>query len=103
MRVPRKPLARDIVTFREGLLRITCGIDWSEQHHDVALMNDEARVVARARIGDDLAGFTQLIQLLTEHADDGGPTGIDVAIETDKGLLVAALVAAGFTVFAINP
>ncbi|WP_433464111.1 IS110 family transposase [Spirillospora sp. CA-128828] len=57
------------------------------------------KVVGRARIGDDLAGFTQLTELLAEHAGEGAATGIDVAIETDKGLLVAA----GFTVFAINP
>lgn len=41
-------------------MRITCGIDWSEKHHDVALMNADAVIVARARISDDLAGFRRL-------------------------------------------
>uniref|UniRef100_UPI0035E41421 IS110 family transposase n=1 Tax=Streptosporangium album TaxID=47479 RepID=UPI0035E41421 len=104
MRVLRRPCARTSVTsLEEGLLRITCGIDWSERHHDIALLNADAAIVTRARIGDDLAGFRRLTELLAEHAGPDGPTSIEIAIETDKGLLVAALVAAGFTLFAINP
>ncbi|WP_030918210.1 IS110 family transposase [Streptosporangium amethystogenes] len=80
-------------------MRITCGIDWSERHHDIALINVDAAIVTRARIGDDLAGFRRLTELLAEHAGSDGPTSIEIAIETDKGLLVAA----GFTLFAINP
>jgi transposase len=84
-------------------MRITCGIDWSEKHHDVVFMNADAVIVARARISDDLAGFRRLIELLAEHAGEEGPTSVEIAIETDKGLLVAALVASGFTLFPINP
>ncbi|MEV1169151.1 transposase [Nonomuraea sp. NPDC049784] len=48
-------------------MRITCGIDWSEKHHDVAFMDADALIVARARISDDLAGFRRLTELLAEH------------------------------------
>jgi transposase len=41
------------------------------------------------------------MSLLAEHCTD--PTSVPVAIETDKNLIVAALQAAGVTVFAINP
>lgn len=83
---------------------ITCGIDWSERHHDLALVDEQARIVARTRIGDDVAGFRRLVELLGEHADsDLGATAIEIAMETDKGLLVAALQAAGFRIYAINP
>ncbi|MGH3096054.1 MAG: IS110 family transposase [Streptosporangiales bacterium] len=81
----------------------TCGIDWSERHHDVAIVDEDAGVVGRARVGDDAAGFGRLLELLAEHTDDGEPSSVEIAIESDKGLFVAALVAAGFTVFAINP
>ena len=72
----------------------TCGIDWSDDHHDVAIVDDQARVVARTRVDDDAAGVSQLLALLAEH-HDGEPASIEIAIETDKGLFVASLVAAG--------
>src|SRR4051794_29272248 len=58
-------------------------------------------MVARARVNHDITGFGQLVELLAEHAAE--PTAIEIAIESDKGLLVATLRAAGFVVFAINP
>ena len=58
-------------------------------------------MLARRRIDVGVAGFTELMILLTEHSADPGE--VPVAIETDKNLLVVALQAAGFTVFPINP
>jgi transposase len=82
-------------------MTLTVGIDWAKIHHDVALMNTEGIVIARARIGTGAAGFFELLALIAEH----GGTAVDtsVAIETDKNLLVVALVDAGFTVYPINP
>jgi transposase len=83
---------------RSGL---TCGIDWAEDHHDVALVDENGTVVGKRRVGADLSGFTELLELIAEHGGD--PAGTPVAIETDKNLLVVGLAAAGFTVFPINP
>jgi transposase len=80
---------------------VTCGIDWAEAHHDVALVDEAGMVVGRRRISPDIAGFTELVELMA--AQGGGPGDTPVAIETDKNLLVVALVAAGFTVYPINP
>jgi hypothetical protein len=54
----------------------------------------EPRVVARVRIPDNVAGFSQLVELLAEHGE-GESASIEIAIETNKGLLVAALAGAG--------
>ena len=43
-----------------------CGIDWAEDHHDVALVDAEGKLVAKRRISDDAAGFAALLQLLVE-------------------------------------
>jgi transposase len=83
-------------------LEIFCGIDWAERQHDVAVVDQDGRLLGRRRIGDDLGGFSELTGLLVEHAGDQA-AGVPVAIETDRGLLVAALRAAGHPVYAINP
>src|SRR3954470_3254343 len=83
-------------------MTVTCGIDWASDHHDVALVDHEGTLLARARITDDLEGLHQLLDLLTDHADTAH-TPIPVAIETSRGLLVACLRATGRPVYAINP
>lgn len=80
---------------------ITCGIDWSERHHDVALVDDEGRMIVKRRIDTGAMGFSELTALIAEHTSD--PTSVPVAIETDKGLLVGALQGAGYEVYPINP
>ena len=71
-------------------MRIWCGIDWSERHHDVALVDDDGVLIAKRRIPDSAAGFRQLLELLAEHSERSDAP-IPVAIETAKGLLPAAL------------
>jgi transposase len=83
-------------------LRVFCGIDWAEDHHDVALVDTEGALIAKRQIGDDAAGFAVLLQLLAD-AGDQADEPIPVAIETSRGLLVACLRATGRKVFAINP
>ena len=46
-----------------------CGIDWAEDHHDVALVDGDGTLVAKRRISDDAAGFTALVQLLADAGD----------------------------------
>jgi hypothetical protein len=31
-------------------MRLWCGIDWSEKHHDIAVVDDNGRLVAKQRI-----------------------------------------------------
>src|SRR3954451_22158371 len=83
-------------------MNVFCGIDWAEDHHDVALVDTDGKVVGKRRISDDAAGFTLLVQLLAE-AGDRAEDPVPVAIETSRGLLVACLRATGRGVYAINP
>ena len=75
-------------------MRIWCGIDWSERHHDIALVDEDGVLVAKRRIAESAAGFRQLLELLAEH-QQRSEAPILVAMETVKGLLPAALRAAG--------
>jgi transposase len=81
------------------------GDDWAEDHHDVELMGASGRRLAKARLPEGVAGMARLHALIAEHTGDADPEDVEVrvGIETDRGPWVAALVAAGYTVFAINP
>jgi transposase len=81
---------------------LTCGIDWADDHHDVAVVDAAGVVVAERRVTNNPDGFVELVELLAacgEHPGELTP----VAIESSKGLFVATLVASGRAVFAINP
>jgi Transposase/Transposase IS116/IS110/IS902 family len=80
------------------------GDDWAEDHHDVELMAADGRVLARARLPEGAAGMARLHAMVGEQAgQDGDEPEVRVGIETDRGLWVMALVAAGYAVFGINP
>src|SRR5205085_717053 len=71
-------------------MKVFCGIDWSERHHDVALVDQDGTLIAKRRIGESMADFAELLTLLAE-AGDSAEEPIPVAIETSLGLMVAAL------------
>jgi transposase len=83
-------------------LDVFCGIDWAEDHHDIALVDSGGGLLARARVSDDAAGLARLLELLAGHGDSGEDP-VPVAIETPRGLLVACLRATGRKVYPVNP
>jgi hypothetical protein len=86
------------------LVRLFVGDDWSEDHHDVEVMDAAGRVLGKARLPEGVAGMARLHELVGRHlGDDPDAAEVVIGIETDRGPWVAALVAAGYTVCAVNP
>src|ERR1019366_9727082 len=80
------------------------GVDWAEAHHDVCVMDAGGKVLGRKRIPDSLSGVSELHVLVAGYTgEDDDASHVIVGIEKDRGLIVTALVAAGYQVFAINP
>ncbi len=77
------------------------GIDWAEDHHDICVLGESGELLGRKRIEEGLSGLEKLQALLAEFVSD--PAQVIVGIETDRGLLVRGLLAAGYEVYAINP
>jgi len=77
------------------------GVDWAESHHDVCLLDEQGKVLGKRRIPEGLEGVRRLHELIAEHFEE--PDQVVVGIETDRGLLVQALLAAGYQVYAVNP
>src|SRR6266700_5702797 len=84
------------------LVQVFCGIDWAEDHYDVALVDQAGVVLLERRIDDDAICYQLLLALLAEHGDDQVEP-IPVAIATPRGLVVACLRRTGRQVYAINP
>ena len=80
---------------------IFVGDDWAEEHHDVYVMDESGKRLAARRLPEGLAGIRRLHALIGEYVED--PDQVVIGIETDRGLWVGALTAAGYQLFAINP
>jgi transposase len=87
------------------------GDDWAEDHHDIEIVDEQGRRLARRRLPEGLAGMSQLHAMIAGHLPEEWaelPAGeaarrVKAGIETERGPWVAALVAAGYEVFAVNP
>jgi transposase len=97
-RLPGPP-SNNLTAEGEGMLGV--GIDWAEEFHDIALGTPEEGVVEQFRIDHGPDGVGRLIaRCLTLEPD---PAEVRVVLETRHGLLVEALVDAGFSVVPVNP
>ena len=81
--------------------KVFVGHDWAEAHHDVYVEDAEGRMLGKARLAEGLEGVARFHELVAPHIED--PQEVTVATETDGGLFVGALVAAGYVVLAVNP
>jgi transposase len=85
-------------------VRLFVGDDWAEDHHDVEVMDEAGKVLARRRLPEGAAGIARLHALVGGFlGEDGDDAEVAVGIETDRGPWVAARAAAGYLVFAVNP
>ena len=73
---------------------IFVGDDWAEDHHDVYLMDEGGKRLTSRRLPEGLVGVRQLHELIASHVED--PDQVIIGIETDRGLWVGALTAAGY-------
>jgi transposase len=80
---------------------IFVGVDWAEAHHDVFLQDEQGKRLAGGRLPESVQGIARFHDLVGGYVEE--PSEVVVGIETDRGLFVAALVASGYQVFAVNP
>ncbi len=85
-------------------MRLFAGDDWAEDHHDVELMDERGRVLARGRLPEGVAGLARLHELTGEQLGEGADDAeVIIGTGTGRGPWVGALVAAGYTVYGVNP
>jgi transposase len=79
---------------------IWVGVDWGSGAHAVCVIDAKGMVLDRFEVSHDRAGLAALVTRLEKH---GALRVIPIAIERPSGLLVDALVEAGFVVTPIHP
>jgi transposase len=85
-------------------VRLFVGDDWAEDDHDIEVMDEAGKVLAKRRLPEAAAGMTQLHGLIGRFVpEDADEVEVVIGIETDRGPWVAALTAAGYLVFPVNP
>jgi transposase len=77
------------------------GVDWAEAQHAACLVDAAGAVRRRLSIPHSPAGLARLREAIA--AVEGEPAAVSVAVERPDGLLVEALLGAGYAVYALNP
>lgn len=85
----------------KGVSLIFVGDDWSENCHELEVLDESGRRLAHGQLPEGVAGIAAFHELVADFVEE--PDEVVVGIETDRGLWVAALVAAGYQVYAPNP
>src|SRR5438045_335164 len=83
------------------MAKVFVGHDWAEAHHDVHVEDANGKRLAKARLPEGIGGVAGFHELVAPFVDEAAE--VVIATETDRGLFVAALVAAGYQVLAVNP
>ena len=80
------------------------GDDWDEDHHDIAVIDETGRLLVRRRLDEGVGGIEKFHEVVADHLpEDSEAQDAVVGIETDRGPWIQALLAAGYTVYPINP
>ena len=80
---------------------IYVGHDWAEDHHDIHIDDADGRRLFAGRVPDGVEGVGRVHTVIADLGYQ--PDQVLIASETDRGLFIAAMLAAGYEVIAINP
>lgn len=81
----------------------SAGIDWANAHHDALVIDDAGRQVGSVRVNHSPEGLNQLNAFLERIAGKTHRDQMACIIETSRGLLIAALLEAGWPVYPVHP
>jgi len=79
------------------------GIDWANDHHDALVLDDKGHQVGSLRVSHSAQGLAKLNTFLEQIIETVSKEQMACIIETTHGLLIAALLEAGWPVYPVNP
>ena len=81
--------------------RLFAGLDWAACNHAVCIIDETGAVREQFQVTHDAAGLRELLARLRHYAPV--PEQLSIAIERPSGLLVDALIEAGYAIVPIHP
>ncbi len=80
------------------------GIDWADQHHDAVVIDEAGKRVGTTHVAHSAEGLDTLVTFLKGLGDVADhPDHLACIVETNRGLLITALLEAGLPVYPVNP
>ena len=79
------------------------GIDWADQHHDIVVLTEQAKMVKSIRVQHSAQGLEQLDAFLQQISGPDNKEQMACIIETNQGLLISTLLEKGWPVYPVNP
>lgn len=79
------------------------GLDWADAHHDVVVIDEAGHKLASKRVAHTKTGLEELTHFLESFTGPDGKDQLACIAETNRGLLIAAVLEAGFSVYPVNP
>jgi transposase len=99
----RARVLRNRVFQRGAFGRWYTGIDWANDHHDVLVLDEKGQQVGSLRISHTPQGLAKLNTFLEQIIGTASKEQMACSIETTHGLLITALLEAGWPVYPVNP
>jgi transposase len=79
------------------------GIDWADTKHDILVLDEKGHRLGVRQVPHSVEGLSELNDFLTAITGPDRKAEMACIIETNHGLLITALLEAGFAVYPINP
>jgi len=79
------------------------GIDWADEKHDIMVIDDAGHQVGKRQVKHTVEGLKELTAFLQSISGPQRKAELACIVETNHGLLITALLEAGFAVYPVNP
>ena len=79
------------------------GIDWADAKHDVLVLDEAGRQIGQRQVKHSVEGLTDLTNFLQAISGPERKAEMACIVETNHGLLITAVLEAGFAVYPVNP
>lgn len=93
----------NIVCSRRDLPMWYVGIDWADDKHDIMVLDEAGQQVGKCQVQHTVEGLGELSDFLQAISGPERKAELACIVETNHGLLISALLEAGFAVYPVNP